>query len=343
MIYPTGTTATREEGAKNLMRNRIATTIALVTSTLAIIVPIIAALYLAHHQSREESSAQAMLVAGEVLRRAETVSEEALAAYQRLSRTELADACTDAKRARLREIVMDYSYLQPVGYVSNSRILCSAIGPRDDGIDLGPPSYVSPRGVRIYLSVTIADSRRLLVLEYGGFAAAIHPEALLDVSAANAESPLGVYSLSSQRLWSHRGAFNPAWMTALRGAPQAVVFDGNYLVAVRASNEFDLATYVAIPRVKLESRLRVFMIILLPIGLALGAAMAGAIMLLARQRASLPALLRAALKRNEFVLYYQPIVEIRSGPGVDRRTTLLQPPSWRLHQRQSGIGGHALR
>lgn len=295
------------------MHNRLATTIALVLCTLAVVVPITAALYLAHRQSMGEASAQALTLAGEVLHRSDTMGEQALAAYRRIAGAGATDGCSDAKRARLREATMDYSYLQAIGYVSGDRIVCSAIGPRGDGVDMGPPSYVSPRGTRVHLSASIDGSRPLLVIDGGGFAAAFHPGTLIDVPTGAPDLSLGVYSLSSQLLWAHRGSFDPAWMVKLHRGAKTVFFDGKHLVAIQASAKFDTAAYVAVPLTNLKSRMYAFIVILLPIGLALGAAVATAIVFLARQRASLPAVLRTALKHKEFVLHYQPIVELATG------------------------------
>lgn len=84
-------------------------------------------------------------------------------------------------------------------------------------------------------------------------------------------------------------------------------------MAIQASDKLDVAACTAIPLADLKSRLNSFLIILLRIGLALGTAMAVAVVLLAHQRGSLPVVLQALLKRKEFVLHCQPIMELASG------------------------------
>ena len=307
------------------MHKRAATTIALSLCMLAVVVPISAAMYLAHRQGTNEASAQALALAVEVVNRTDTMGEQAIAAYRRIAAIDATDGCSDDKRTQLREVTMDYSYLQAVGYVSNDRIVCSAIGPRGDGVDMGPPSYVSPRGTRVHLSASIGGSKPLLVIDGGGFAAAFHPDTLLDVSTGIPDLSLGVYSISAQMLWANRGISDPNWMVELQAGAKTTFFDGTHLVAIQASENFDTAAYVAVPLADLESRMHAFLFMLLPIGLALGAAMATAIVFLARQRTSVPAVLRTALKRGEFVLHYQPIVELATGQMVGVEALLRWP------------------
>ncbi|CAM5444446.1 EAL domain-containing protein [Rhodanobacter lindaniclasticus] len=315
------------------MQRRFATTIALALCGLAIVLPMAAMLVLAHRQSVEESGEQAAGIASGIIQRTEAAGNQSTAAYQRLSQFKASDSCTEAKRAELRRVLLDYDYVQAIGYVADDHITCSAIGPKGDGLDMGPPTYVSPMGTRVHVAVSIDGSRPFVVLSADSYAAAVHPDALLADASHVPGLAQGVYGRSAGKLWAHRGVFDPAWLARHGQAAQAIFYDGHYLVAIQASSKYDVAAYAAIPRAYLNARLRSVMFVLLPIGLVLGLAMAAAIIMLARQRTSLPALLRSALKRKEFVMYYQPIVELDGGGMVGAEALLRWPSNRELGMR----------
>ncbi|MEO8746078.1 MAG: EAL domain-containing protein [Rhodanobacter sp.] len=307
------------------MRRRFATVLALAMCVLAIIVPIAASLYMARRQSMDEATDQATILADDVLYRGETAGAQAAKVGLRLAAMK-ETACTDEKRALMREITMDYAYLEAIGYGSGNQLTCSAVGPQSDGVDLGPPDYVSSTGVDVRLAVKVGNNEPVAVLERAGIAIAIHPESLLDLARDTGNISLGAYSLRGPHmLWAHRGFFNPAWTNRLGVGHSVAFFDGQYLVVIKTSNSVDIATYAAIPLAQLNARLRKLMLILLPIGLVLGSAMAVAILFLARQRRSLRSALRMGLKRKEFVLHYQPIVDLASTRMVGVEALLRWP------------------
>ncbi len=93
-------------------------------------------------------------------------------------------------------------------------------------------------------------------------------------------------------------------------ARQVTFFDGDHLVAIQSSKQFDLASHSAIPVYRLKHRLRELSMVLVPPGLLIGLALSLAVFLLARQQNSMPTMLRLALKRREFTLLYQPEVAL---------------------------------
>ncbi len=307
------------------MRSRIATAMAWIICVFSIVIPLLAAAYLAHRQSMNEVSEEASGMAAEVLRRGATMAEQSDAAYRRLSKVSSADACSPVNLSRMTEIAMSYRYLRAVGYVVGDRVQCSSAGSPSIGFVLGPVTFDSKWGVQVRSSVDLGSGKRFLVLERGGYVAAISPDTLLDVFVNRRDVSIGLYSRSGHTPLASRGAFDPTWKTRLQQAHDGVFFDGRHLVAVRASPDLNIVAYAAVPRSYLIARLRAFAVVMLPIGLVLGILIMLALLYLARQRTSFPSALRTALRRREFVLHYQPIVEMASGRMVGAEALMRWP------------------
>jgi hypothetical protein len=199
-----------------------------------------------------------------------------------------------------------------LGSVTDGRLTCSSLGRHDPPIALGPVEWVSAlgAGIRRAVDLGIGDGHRFLTLQKDDIVIAMHPESLIDIFVDREDIALGAYGRSGARLLSSRGYFDSRWMKHLGDAEQARFFDGRYLVSLRASTRFDTAAYVAVPADYLRSRLYRVAFLLVPIALVLGAGLSFGVVKLAQQRSSLRTELRLALKRSEFELHYQPILEL---------------------------------
>ena len=88
--------------------------------------------------------------------------------------------------------------------------------------------------------------------------------------------------------------------------------DGESLVVVLRSPKYSYAAYAAISAAHVERGLRRTALVLVPIGVLAGLVLALAVLYVARQQLALPSVLKVALKRREFFLSYQPIVDLQT-------------------------------
>ena len=99
-------------------------------------------------------------------------------------------------------------------------------------------------------------------------------------------------------------------------------FDGAGVVAWKRSDRYDYAAYVAIPRSEIEHDGWRVLLVLLPIGIGAAGVLAFVVAQLVRINGALPAALRVALKRGEFFLVYQPIVDLHTKEWVGAEALL---------------------
>jgi sensor c-di-GMP phosphodiesterase-like protein len=294
------------------MRKKRMTLLVLLIGIFGIALPVLTALYLAHRQSMDAEMRLGMSMTDELLQRADSAADQSITAYRKLANSRAADPCSDARIALMRDTDLELSQVEIIGYVVNDRLMCSSLGRHGEGIALGPASYVSALGTRVRPSVDLGFGTALhfLVVQKDDLAVALHPPSLIDTFQDRTGIALGILGGTSKLRLSSRGAFDERWMTRLGDAGSATFFDGRHLVAMQRSSFYDTVAYAAVPLDVLRSRLYGFASVLVPIALVLGAVLSFGIVKLAQQHASLPNELRSALRRGDFELHYQPIVEL---------------------------------
>jgi sensor c-di-GMP phosphodiesterase-like protein len=274
----------------------------------------------ARRQAYEIEASFALNYARDVMHRADETAFQADAAVRRLDASGL-PPCSAPALALMREIDVTSSYVQAVGHVSGTAIDCSSIG--GPPVDLGA-AFRTSRGVTIYPEVRMYPDAppRPVGLRRGDFIALIHRDLPLDTWTAVPDVALGVVHLEDRSLNMARGRVDPAWIARLGHGADATFLDGGRIVGVVRSRRYLTAAVAAVPDTYLQHRAAAVARRLVPAGLLGGLAAAAAILLLTRQQLSMGAALRSALRRNEFFLLYQPLVDLHSGRCVGAEALL---------------------
>ena len=296
------------------------TAVVLLTLLVAIAgigLPIWLAIEEAQRQAFKMESAHALGYARDVVLRTDETGMQVAAAVSRLA-PHAAAPCEPAAIDLMREIDLGSTYIQAVGYVEGNRMLCSSIVGSARVLDLGPPTYRSPAGalVRANVRFPFAPQHAFLVVQSGSFAAVLHAQLPIDTAKSEPDVSLAVLPLDVAVPISARGHIDPGW-TARLGKEREVVFaEDGHIVAVVRSPLYRVAGIAAVPLYYLRIRSQDVAIRLVPVGLVAGLALSFAILYLARQQLALPAAVRTALRRREFFLEYQPVIELRSGRWI---------------------------
>ena len=306
------------------MSKSYATVVTLTAALLAVAIPVLLAIHLSDQQAREAEMSLVSAYARDVLHRSETTSDQALLAMQALSATHSPDHCSDTNLAIMRRFDLSSSYLQAVGHAIDNAIECSSLGRDAGALPLSLPDWVTPIGVKIRINVKFPFDpvTAYLVLENpDGFAAIINKDLPLDATTSERDVTLAAFATNNGRLYAARGYFDPKWVGAgISGLPQHqtvdTFIDHGHVIAVARSSKYYLGAIAALPVSYMLAKTRTTTQILLPVGMVAGIVLALVTLYLARLQMAMPAVIKTALKRHEFFLHYQPIVDLRTREWV---------------------------
>jgi sensor c-di-GMP phosphodiesterase-like protein len=297
------------------MRRRFTFGFTLLAVLAALVLPPWLALREAHRQAFDAEAAQTRSYARDVLHRTDETGRQALAGIATLLRAGL-PPCSEGARELMREIDLTSTYLQAIGYVNDGVLSCSSMaGPP---VPLGPRSFRTGNRVDFYLDVPLRSTyhHALLAMELDHSAVLVHRDLPLDIWTGSPGVVLALMHVGRPRATLQRGDVDPAWLGRLGKQASVTFSDSRYLVTIIRSPRFLTAAVAAAPLTQLEQRYRHIAERLVPAGMFAGLAAAAALLLLARQRMSLAAALRTGLRRHQFYLEYQPMIELRSGACV---------------------------
>jgi sensor c-di-GMP phosphodiesterase-like protein len=273
---------------------------------------------MAWKQSFDEQLVNVSTLTHDVLRRSDESTAQSFVIFKALEDANASDPCSDENMRLMRRLHLNSDQFQAIAYVRDERMLCSSFGRHNTHI--GPPTYVTSYGTDIRTSVEypILPGRKFLTSTHrkSGYSVTIHPDLPVNVFVGEPDVSVGVFSNVAGRVILSRGAFNPEWMKRLGNAAEVRFSDGEHLVVIQRSSKYAFSAYAAVPLSTVGRGLRRIALVLVPIGVVAGLLLAFAVLHLAKQQLAMPAVLKIALKRGEFFLLYQPLVELRGGRCV---------------------------
>jgi sensor c-di-GMP phosphodiesterase-like protein len=285
---------------------------------------VLIAMYLAGRLSVHIEAGKAQILADDVMHRSEEIGEQGRAAAETLAANRARVACSSDEIALMRQLAISSSYLQGVGRVQANRLICSSLGNHGAGFGLGPPDYITDRGIKMWVAATlpVAPRSRFLIIEIQGYAAIVHRDLIFDVQDYAEDISLAIVGASKHRVITTRGTFSSTWLRPLAPGGAMTLNSGDFIVALRRSKALDMVSAAAIPIKSVNQLARELMVFLVPFGLFVGLALATGFFWVLRSQVSLPAMLRSALRRDEFFLVYQPILRLDTGRCVGAEALL---------------------
>jgi sensor c-di-GMP phosphodiesterase-like protein len=268
--------------------------------------------------------ARVLAYAWDVQNRTDSTTEQILVAFQQLLDTHATDPCSESQVALMRALDLSSSYIQAVGHVENGVLVCSSLGPAGSGWALGPVDLVTQRGaiVRINVRIPFAPNAVFTVVERDGYAAIINKSLPIDATTAEKDVSLATFSLDNGRVLAERGLVRPQWVQKLGNRPYATFAEDGYVVAVVRSSHYRTGALAALPVAYIDKQMRDLALVLVPAAFAGGLLLAFAVVYLVGMQVSMPAMLKSALRRREFFMLYQPVVDLRNGSVIGAEALL---------------------
>ena len=290
----------------------------------AVLIPVALAFFVSSQEATKAEFARATGYAQDVLRRSEATSLQILEGINGIAALGVARDCSDAVVAAMRNIDLSSRYIQAMGRVVDGELACSSLGLAGADMALGPVDITQPTGVTIRTDVRFpfAPDTSFLVVEANGYAAIIHKDLPIDTALDQPDVMLATYSQAEGQILTQRGTIRPDWIAGARQGEVTQFIRDGFLVVVAPSPRFLIGAVVAVPIAYLHERIRYIAMITLPLGLVTGGLLALALLRIASNQRSMPSQIRSGLKRNEFFLEYQPIVELATGRWVGAEALL---------------------
>ncbi|WP_253256746.1 EAL domain-containing protein [Stenotrophomonas sp. VV52] len=279
-------------------------------AVLGAILPMAALLYVSWSRAQVAEADRLERTAVRTLQRAHRAYEGGLLALRKLNQAAL-PACSPEHIRLMRSLALATTSAEQVGYFSEGRLRCTSWGPADALVPEPTPDHITADGAAITLGVRPAagdGAGTLLSVQLGGHDILMDPERFIDV-IAEPNVRLAV-ATPDGRLIAQQPIGDPELLQRLLREPHSG-HTPRTLHATAQDQEW-LAIAIA-PRTGLLAALQQQFWQLLPLG-AVGAllAVAGGIWL-SRRRLSLRSELATAVRRREFRMHYQPIIELDTG------------------------------
>lgn len=287
-------------------------TAGIITALIGAALSIAAMMWMSAEAALSKERRRLSVTADRVISRAIATFDEVRISLGHLQGTAVVP-CSQSHIALMRDQTLNTLAVTEIGYFDKDLLRCSSWGKIDPKIRRTKPDFETMSGLSFSLSIRPNASlgRRMIAISFGDYNALVLPSSLVDL-AIDEQMTVFLSSGDGQIIATKGG---PHLSDTLKSSTDnSELLDNSFLVAI--SEKEGLRVTAAIPRSALAVVMWDELAFFLPVGGLIALAFAAAIYWLSKQRLSPYAELEIAVKKREFVVEYQPIVELSTGVCV---------------------------
>lgn len=273
------------------------------------VVPVVAMSWVSYHLANRQELAILKLFADRAIFRATTTLQEARKTMEAMERADL-NPCSNEHIALMRNQTINTPSVEEIGYFENGYLKCSSWGVTEQAIPMRHADFTTPDGLAVTLRMkpSVSFVGEMTAVSMGKYNALIAPSRFVDI-VIDSDMTLALLNDRGQVI-NVRNNPDSVVVASVSKSGQSGVY-ASYLASVARNGS--LTAVVTEPRSKLISLLWKELIVFLPVGALISFLLVGAIYWLSKRRLSPQAELDLAVRKHEFILHYQPIVDLQTG------------------------------
>lgn len=275
-----------------------------------VVIPLVVAYHIAWSLAVKAEQERMTFFGNLVLQRANIAFDEAKQALHSIVDSNL-EPCSAEHIAEMRRLTLNTRSVEEMGYFENRILKCTSWGTTESRVEQSHTDYVASGGIAVTAGIrptVVSRGTTMTGLQYQSYNALVNPARFVDI-VVDPDIQLAIVSASGI-LIAERNAPDPDLLGSIINRPSSGIDETNVFATARTGDW----TAVAI-----ETQDGVFtdfgrqQMLLLPVGTFIAAFIVGIVVWLSRKRLSPVGELAIAVRNREFIVHYQPIIELETG------------------------------
>lgn len=291
------------------MKSRHVVLLGIAMAIAAAALPLAAAAYLSWQLALGAEQGRLAELADRLITRTTSTLADASATLTAIEASGLAP-CSDEHIAEMRRLTTGRS-IKEIGYIEQGLVKCTSWGLTAPQPTAAPTDFRTVDGLGIsapFISNVLGGGQPLLGVQRGSYSVLIEPQRFTDVVDSTG-SGFAIAHDGGAVLSANR-PFDPALLASLLAAPRTGADDKTVFATARRDGWLAMASG---PLRAVFADLWRTLLVVLPLGMAMAALLVGAVIWMSRRRLSPLGELTTAVRNREFVVHYQPLMELKSG------------------------------